>query len=323
MRMRFLRTRPFLSALIIVELATILILALYVSARNRTLFSSIPIKNGVRIESRYPGYYEPHPDMQFVRPSSVSGEATYLYNADNLHDRFDYERQKPQGTFRIAMLGDSFTFGLFVNTGENYTELLEDILRAKSCTASIEVINFGVPGYDIAYAREFFRLRGSTYDPDLVIWQVALRDFYDFPAGMTVLAEKYRKTYPLEGQEEYYDDYGGPPWDRQAREEFNALYGEDNIVDLQTRELLSIREDFPNELVIMSPDMGNLPRAADDQLDALVKRDKRVHLLLLDMLEQKDYLPDGHFNTSGHAKVAAFLADHLTKNSLVPCETKP
>jgi hypothetical protein len=55
--------------------------------------------------------------------------AYYTFNQDGLNERYDYNTTKPDGIFRIITLGDSFTFGHFVDTKDNWTERLEDLLN--------------------------------------------------------------------------------------------------------------------------------------------------------------------------------------------------
>ena len=57
--------------------------------------------------------------------------------------------KKNKDTFRIITLGDSFTFGMYINTKDNWTELLEDKLNSDMGCKNIsmfEVINLGVGG---------------------------------------------------------------------------------------------------------------------------------------------------------------------------------
>ena len=70
-------------------------------------------------------------------------------------------------------LGDSFTFGVYVNTEDNWTELLEDKLNSikNICpnTDHFEVINLGVGGYDIEYAAKRYINRGKVYNPNIIL----------------------------------------------------------------------------------------------------------------------------------------------------------
>jgi hypothetical protein len=60
-------------------------------------------------------------------------------NADGLYDAD--VREKKQGEFRVAVLGDSFTWGLGVPYGERFTEIVE------ARHPRINVLNFGVTAF--------------------------------------------------------------------------------------------------------------------------------------------------------------------------------
>jgi lysophospholipase L1-like esterase len=85
---------------------------------------------------------------------------------DDLH-----AQEKPPGTFRIAVLGDSFTEAVQVPLKHTFWSILENELKA--CTAfggsDVEVINFGVSGYSTAQELLTLRHHVWTYEPDLVL----------------------------------------------------------------------------------------------------------------------------------------------------------
>src|SRR5258706_9667952 len=62
-------------------------------------------------------------------------------SAAGFRDR-EWTKEKPKGTTRIAVLGDSFVFGSGVDADARMTNLLEARLGGPT-----EVLNFGVPGY--------------------------------------------------------------------------------------------------------------------------------------------------------------------------------
>ena len=80
-------------------------------------------------------------------------------------------RDKPDGTFRIAVLGDSVAFGYGVSAGENFTAVLRRLL-SESKNRKFEVINAGVDGYNTMQEAELFRVRVSPFAPDLILLQV-------------------------------------------------------------------------------------------------------------------------------------------------------
>jgi hypothetical protein len=98
------------------------------------------------------------------------GEAYIKINSEGLRDR-NYTKVQPKNTFRIAVLGDSFTFAAQVPHEQIYTSILEQNLNL--CKAfqdqNIEVINFGVEGYGTAQELLTLRQQVWDYQPDLVI----------------------------------------------------------------------------------------------------------------------------------------------------------
>ena len=88
----------------------------------------------------------------------------------------EVEREKAPGAFRIACLGDSQTFGHGVNDGDDYPRVLEGALRAAQPASSIEVLNFGVGGYDTEQETLLLQRKGLDFQPDLVLLGFFLND---------------------------------------------------------------------------------------------------------------------------------------------------
>lgn len=77
--------------------------------------------------------------------------------------------EKPRGAYRILGLGDSVTFGWQVGQEETYLGQLESMLNASDPTRRYEVINAGMPGYNLGNELAYFKEYGVRYQPDLVI----------------------------------------------------------------------------------------------------------------------------------------------------------
>lgn len=102
--------------------------------------------------------------------TSLRGEySTYVkFNSRGLRGpEVDY--RKPENTFRILVLGDSFTAALQVPEAETFPRLLENQLRQRFPQTNIEVINAGVVGYGTDNALAYFVNEGYKYQPDLVL----------------------------------------------------------------------------------------------------------------------------------------------------------
>jgi lysophospholipase L1-like esterase len=119
-------------------------------------------------------------------PGSVSFEdgAWYRINRDGIRDR-DFPLDKPAGTFRIAAVGDSVTFGLGLELEDTWPKQLERELRKTD--PRVEVINFGVMGYNTPQEAERIQDKVLKYSPDLIIVDYSLNDIGIFSRERRVL----------------------------------------------------------------------------------------------------------------------------------------
>jgi lysophospholipase L1-like esterase len=78
---------------------------------------------------------------------------------------------KPPGTYRIAAIGDSFTFGNGLSAGQRYTDLIDGWLPGE-----FEVLNFGVPGNNTPQHLDVLRSRVLPAHPDFVLLQWFVND---------------------------------------------------------------------------------------------------------------------------------------------------
>lgn len=87
-------------------------------------------------------------------------------NSKGLRDR-EYSYEKPAGTRRMLVLGDSMTWGLGVGDDQIFTEVLERKLERE--TPKWEVINAGVSGWGTDQEYLFLKEEGFKYEPDIVM----------------------------------------------------------------------------------------------------------------------------------------------------------
>jgi hypothetical protein len=124
----------------------------------------------------YPSFFIIDPQMGHkLRPGAEGwfreeGEAFIKINKDGWRDR-EWTREKPVGTKRIAILGDSYAEALQVPQDSTFWSVLERELNA--CKAfggmQVEVMNFGVSGYGTAQELLVFQGLAWRYMPDVVI----------------------------------------------------------------------------------------------------------------------------------------------------------
>jgi hypothetical protein len=88
----------------------------------------------------------------------------------NSDGRRDLERpvHKPDGTYRILLLGDSFVEAMQVPIEQTFARRLEAALT-RSGGPPVEVLSMGVRGYCTASEYLWYRDHGRAYQPDLVL----------------------------------------------------------------------------------------------------------------------------------------------------------
>ena len=111
-----------------------------------------------------------------VKPNLVTDKGDILIktNSDGLRDR-EYG-EKANNTFRILLLGDSFTFDVGNDLKDSYGRLLERKLNSYNTNIKFEVVNAGVFGYDTIQELDLFMRLRKKYNPDLVLVQFYIND---------------------------------------------------------------------------------------------------------------------------------------------------
>lgn len=107
----------------------------------------------------------------------LSKFVTVKTNPDGFRDK-TYSLEKANDVYRIAIIGDSITFGIGVAQEEIFSERLETSLHNLCGKNKVEVINFGVPAYNTTQELEVLKIRALPYKPDLVIIAYYLNDIF-------------------------------------------------------------------------------------------------------------------------------------------------
>lgn len=301
---------------ICVQLGIIIYLSFQIKKKtSSTLGASVTVVDSKKIKTvpslELKHFYEPIANStEEVHMDWLTYTPKYTINDDSLNERFNYDIQKENDVFRIITLGDSFTFGSYVDTKDNWTELLEDDLNKKLICPKIkkfEVINLGVGAYDTAYEVERYKMRGMKYNPDLLIMLVI--DFM----RMTEYRSEHRKTFTKEetmslqakgifhpGEEEDQnvpDDkrifYQYPQYDKL----FHLYSGNVLVVDHEKNQ--KAREFF-------STLRNKYPKL-------------RYTKTTLPFIDKNTSLPDGHPSKDGHRAIAEDIFKYLLQNKPTIC----
>src|SRR5262245_30014297 len=89
---------------------------------------------------------------------------------------------KPPGTLRIAVLGDSFAYGLGVEAENAIPAQLEAVLAAGS-SVPVEVLNFGIPGAQLDDLIPHLRGVVANWQPDVVVFLLFTNDLDESLCG--------------------------------------------------------------------------------------------------------------------------------------------
>jgi len=137
-----------------------------------------------RLRAIVPGAVKPvadlDPNVDYFYLQSIDHPYRVVTNSVGLRRKTEISTIKPSGVYRIYCLGDSFTFGPYLNNHETYPNLLEEMLNNNDAGAKYEALNAGVSGYTLRQELGLFVERGYRSHPDLVILQVLDNDVPDY-----------------------------------------------------------------------------------------------------------------------------------------------
>lgn len=259
--------------------------------------------------SHLTSFYEPKPNTIEKVNDWGPYNGMYTINADTFNERFDYVVEKPKGIYRIITLGDSYTYGLYVNTPQNWPEQLEDLLNNTFTCPTIqkfEVINLGVQGYDIQYAVERFRIRGQKYNPDYVLFLIKTDDVVQVNEVMLPILKQIGKI----------NNYNG--WNKAMQESYNKL-GNEASIQWQVNAFSTFLQMYSGDGAVLTfPHVKKFP---EEVFQSTLMQTKMHFHYLPDIYKNKDfyYGNDYHPTVSGHKVIAEDVFHYLTQNNIIPC----
>jgi hypothetical protein len=141
---------------------------------------------GIRALNRHMGHYpQKDPILHHslvpkakIKRSNDEFDVTYQINSYGLRDN-EISIEKPANTYRILMLGDSYTFGIGNNLEDTFSKKLEQLLNAQGGSLHYEVINGGCSSYSPILEYLFLVNKGLALHPDLVILNYDPSDVQD------------------------------------------------------------------------------------------------------------------------------------------------
>lgn len=111
-------------------------------------------------------------------------DAQVSFNSRGIRGPESLGYAKPEGTYRVLLLGDSFMEAVQVNNNETLGEQLRSLLQSQ-LDRPVEVVNAGVSGFGTDQELLWLREEGVKYAPDLVL--LAVYPHNDFMNNAEVL----------------------------------------------------------------------------------------------------------------------------------------
>jgi lysophospholipase L1-like esterase len=244
-------------------------------------------------------------------------------NSAKLRDR-EFPLEKPIGSIRILMLGDSITFGWGVEATDSVTQQLESEFSNRFPKREIDVINAGVGNYNTVMEVSWFLSKGITYEPDIVVLNYFVNDAELTPARRGGVLRESSAAYVFLASR--FDTvrrrYIGGDWLNYYR----ALYASDApgwaLTQESIRALAKVCQERNIKLVIASyPELHELtPYPLSIVTRALAALAKDLGVLFVDLLPSvADEIPqtlwvtpdDAHPNAVANQKYTRLLSDKL------------
>jgi hypothetical protein len=134
--------------------------------RPDDVLANVSINNVVR--------YMPNTRATFRHPDGTETRATINAKGWN-STKPDYHVEKTPGVLRVAVVGDSYVHGSFVNVGEGFPDVIERQLNEAGVHA--EVLRFGMDGAPLSQYLHMLRREVRAYKPDFVVVPLIHNDF--------------------------------------------------------------------------------------------------------------------------------------------------
>jgi lysophospholipase L1-like esterase len=181
---------------------------------------------------------------------------------------------KPPGVKRVLVLGDSFVFGVGLTEEESFPSALARALRGAT-DADIEVLNAGVPGYNLFQEVRVLERRAAAFAPDAIVLGFVENDLYNVDDSDLVaapdgtLAQRPGSFQPSAVVNPFAALAGPWAWLQLHSAAFRtastvavrrrlALHGDEELVALAAR--LARGSDLPARLLRGDDDPETIPR---------------------------------------------------------------
>lgn len=146
------------------------------------VFARVYLASPLALIPRYGNSFQAIHGSKILRASNIEGLrfelksnldtffklTRFATNSVGMRADREYQKQNRPGTYRVVVLGDSFTMPSGVPVGDAYHNVVERELNAKS-DRNYEFLNFGVGGYSLDNYLTVLKEKALAYEPDHVL----------------------------------------------------------------------------------------------------------------------------------------------------------
>jgi lysophospholipase L1-like esterase len=257
-----------------------------------------------------------------------------------------YSEKKAQDVFRVAVVGDSFSFAPYMQFDDAFPKKLERMLNLQTREKKAEVINYGVPAFSTSHEVDVVR-KAIQEEADLILLQITLNDpeiKAGTPIGITVFDKfgppKYGSFVKAVVENSKFVAFvasrlHNSKTQREYREYFFDLYENPRSWNQFQKSLAKIAELAKNAnkpLVAVVFPLFGLPmdqtypfypihEKVSSALNELNVKHRDISDIYKDIpLERLQVIPgvDRHPNEIGHRMAAEAIYDWLNQQKLLP-----
>ncbi len=267
-----------------------------------------------------------------------------VHHTNNLGFRGnEFNKEKSKDIFRIAILGDSLSFGEGVKDEDTYPQVLEKLLNDKEVQKSFEVLNFAVGGFNTSQELAVLKKYIFDYQPDLIILGYTLNDaeppLFTIKNGQLIRRNREIKVsenlaflqptnsvYRLRFVRLLWQFFNLKKYNQKTIDYYHQLYSENNPSWQKTKDSLKEIQQVCNQkniplLAIIFPLFYRLNKYPFFHLHQLISQElKTLEIDFLDLsfyFVGKDerklivYPSDQHPNEQVHQKTAEIIFDKI------------
>lgn len=292
--------------------------------------------------------YLPYKPQPFSKLSGKSAEFDFEYVHNSLGFRdVEHLHKKPEGTFRILGLGDSFTYGVGAAFEETYLYKLEEMLNNREGEhPTVEIIKAGIPRFFPESERLLLEHYGLDFKPDLILIGFLPNDIIDTSLGIDAVRVSGSGYLIRTGEfgeiaswlyihsyvfrivfHQYILLTQGTTNTSNQSSKIDQLKAEEKIAAEYTRMIELANQIGARIVLIHIPQQGPWDDNAHGVASKLADWSSSHDITFIDVLPAMEktsknqalyWKQDGHCNAAGYKVIAETIFSHLVKNNLVP-----